>query len=130
MEVVENFTSQWIWNNYEGWLLGMIQNSFEENQLFIDDLYSELLKRCYIDRINYGKVICRPFLQILLNIKEYRIGIGVGLIIVGAVEDSGGVCEEVALDKVALIMFPICDIVEDGNSLCRLLLYVDIHSLW
>ena len=122
MEVAENFTSQWIWNNYEGWLLGMIQNSFEENQLFIDDLYSELLKRCYIDRINYGKVICGPFLLILLNIKEYRIGIGVGLIIVGAVEDSGGVCEEVALDKVALIMFPICDIVEDGNSLCRLLL--------
>ena len=49
--------------------------------------------------------------------EEDRRCIGVGLISAGPVEEAGGFCEEVALNRVALSTFAIGDIVEDGVSL-------------
>ena len=57
VEVSEKFTPQWLWNNDEGYLLGMIKNRFEENQFSLDDLYYVLLKDCYVSSMNCGKVI-------------------------------------------------------------------------
>ena len=52
--------------------------------------------------------------------EEYIRGIRVGLISVRPVEDAGGFCDEVALDRVALITFAIGDSVKDSVSLCIL----------
>ena len=59
--------------------------------------------------MNCGKVSCVPFLFILINMEEDRIFIGFGLISVIPVEDYGGVCEEVSLNRFALSTFAIDD---------------------
>ena len=53
---------------------------------------------------------------------EDRRGIRVGLISVRQVADAIFLCEEVALNRFALSTFAICDSIEDGVSLCRLIL--------
>ena len=67
MEVDENFPLQWIWNNYEGYLLGINQNRFEENQFSLDCLYYALLKGFYVASMNCGEIICVPFILSQLN---------------------------------------------------------------
>ena len=49
--------------------------------------------------------------------KDYRRSIGVGLISVRTVEDYGIFCEEVSLNRVALITFVVGDSVKNGVSL-------------
>ena len=61
---------------------------------------------------------------------EYRRGIGVGLISIIPVEDAGGGCEEVSLNRVALSTFAVGDSVYDGVSLYRLILDSERHSPW
>ena len=87
MEVSENFPLQWIWHNDEVCLLGISQNWFEENYFFLDDLYSALLKGCFVASMNCGEVRCGPFNLSWLNMEEDRIGIGVDLIRTRPVED-------------------------------------------
>ena len=60
--------------------------------------------------------------------EEDRRGIGVGLIIFRPVEDTGGFCEELALNIVALSTFAIGGSVEDGVNFCNLILDLDLHS--
>ena len=67
MEVDENFPLQWIWNNYEGYLLGINQNRFEENQFSLDCLYYALLKGCYVASMSCGEIISVPFILSQLN---------------------------------------------------------------
>ena len=62
--------------------------------------------------------------------EEDRRGIGVGMISAELVEYAGGFCEEVALNRVALDNFSIGDSVEDGISLCRLILDLELHIPW
>ena len=80
--------------------------------------------------MNFGRVRYSQFVLILFNREEYRRGIGVGLIIVGPVEDSGGFCEEVALNRVALSTFTIGDSVEDEVSLFRMIMDLERHIPW
>ena len=103
-------------------MLSVDQNRFEENQFFLDGLSSAILKDFSVASINCIKVRCVPFLLSRLKMKEDRRGIEVGLISVIPVEDSGGVCEELALNKVAFSNFAIGDSVKDGVSLCRLIM--------
>ena len=67
-------------------MLGMIQNSFEEEQFSLDDLYSTLFNGCYVASINCGKVRYDPFILIRLKTEEDRKGIGVGMISIRTVE--------------------------------------------
>ena len=46
------------------------------------------------------------------------------------VEGSGGGVEEVSFNRVELSTFAIGDSVEDGVSLCRLILDLERHSPW
>ena len=108
-------------------MLGIRQNTFEDNQFFLDDFYSMLLKGCSVSGMNCGEFRCGPFLLSQLKMKEDRRGIGVGLIIARPVEDAEGFCEEVTLHKVTLSAFNIGDRVEDGISLCRLIMEFERH---
>ena len=60
----------------------------EENRFSLDDIYSALLKDCYVSSMNFGEVSCGPFLLSRLKIDEYRKGIGFDLIIIIPVEDA------------------------------------------
>ena len=62
--------------------------------------------------------------------KEDRRDIGVNTISVIPVEDAGELCDEVALNRVALSNFSICDSIEDGISLCIFIMYLECHSPW
>ena len=42
----------------------------------------------------------------------------------------GGVCEELALNRLSLSTFVIGDSVEDGVRLCRLILKLERHGPW
>ena len=65
-----------------------------------------------------------------MNMEEYIRDIRFGLISLIPVEDSEGVCEEVAFTRVALSTFDICDSAEDGIILCRFILDLDRNSPW
>ena len=93
-------------------------------------MYSRLFKDHSLASSSYGEVSFGPFLLILPNIDKDRIVIGVILIRVGTVEDDGEFYEGVALNRVALIAFDICDSVKDGVSLCRLILDLERYSPW
>ena len=80
--------------------------------------------------MNCGRVRCGPLILMLLKMEEYRIGIGVGLISVVPVEENRVFCEEVVLNRVASSTFDICDSVEDGVSLCILILDLECHRSW
>ena len=108
----------------------MIQNRFEENQFFLDGLSSAILKDFSVASINCIKVRCVPFLLSRLKMKEDRRGIEVGLISVRPVEDSGGFCEEVVLNRVAWSTFTIFIFVEYEVSLYRLILDLGCYSPW
>ena len=76
--------------------MGIRQNTFEDNQFFLDDFYSMLLKGCSVSGMNCGEFRCGPFLLSQLKMEEDRRGIGVGLISVRPVQDAGGFCAYVA----------------------------------
>ena len=80
MEVAENFPLQWFWYNDKGWLLGINQNRFGDNQLFLHDMYSDILKDCSVANTNCVEVRCGPFLLGPLNMEEDRRRIWVSLI--------------------------------------------------
>ena len=62
--------------------------------------------------------------------EEDRRGIVVSMISVGPVEDAGGGCEGVSLNRVAFSTFAIGDTAEDAVILCRLILDLENHSPW
>ena len=111
-------------------MLGISENSFEENQFSLDDSYSVLLKVCSVARMNCGDVSSNPFILNQLKMEEDIIFIRVGLISAIPVEDTVFVCEEIALNGVLLITFTICDSIEDGVSFCLLILKLEHHSPW
>ena len=59
---------------------------------FLDDLYSVILKGCYVASMNFGEVISVPC--ILKMNKDSRV-ICVGMISVRPVVDAGELCKEV-----------------------------------
>ena len=71
---------------------------------------------CSVASMNCGEVSCVPFLLNQLNMEEYKRVIRVGMISVIPVEDAGGVCEEVTLNRVVLSKFAIGDSIKDVVS--------------
>ena len=110
--------------------MSIIQNIFEDNQCFLDDLYSVLLKRCSVASINFCRFRCGTFILGRLKTEDDIQGIWVGLISARPVEDNVFFSEEVALNRPSLNTFAIGDNAEDGVSLCIFILDLECHSQW